>query len=63
MGILKQGVGCSPQTDDKVLLLKAEFIQPVEYGEFELVSTLTVHHYVPVSLVQEGTLHATNGET
>lgn len=51
----------SSQTGDKALLLKPP-TQPIGWGEVELVPRQSLHPCMLASLVQEGTLHTTNGE-
>lgn len=53
----------SLQTDIKVPLLKITPKQLIEHGEAELVSTSSLHPYVPASLVWEGILHTFKRET
>lgn len=55
---------CSSQTDSKDSLLKTTSMQLTKYdGEVNLVPTQNFYPYVLMSLVWEGTLQATKGET
>lgn len=61
MGTLKQPrllktTCCSLQTEDKP-------IQLTEHGKVDLVPTLSLHPYVLVSLVQDGTLYTAEKHT
>ena len=62
-GFCQDYIGCSPQTDSKAPLLKRTSIQLIEHGEVTVLNTASLHSYVLASLVQEGTLHTTKGET
>lgn len=51
-------ISCSPQTDGKKIPT-----QLIEYGDFKLVPTKSLHRYGLVSFLQEGTPHDTKQET
>lgn len=43
--ITAKAIGCSPQSDAKILLLNMTFIYLTEPREVDLVSTSRLHHY------------------
>lgn len=43
--ITAKAIGCSPQSDTKILLLRMTFIYLTEPREVDLVPTSRLHHY------------------